>query len=97
MNKIPEKNVQIGNNIIDLSEVSAITFTDREIPDGGPRISFKLKANSGELQVVFDNQESFYTTKANLKKLTKPLDITVEIQNPPPDNYLDKKGGILQD
>lgn len=96
MNKIPEKNVQIGNNIIDLSEVSAITFTDREIPDGGPRISFKLKGNAGELQVVFDNQESFYTTKANLKKLTKPLDITVEMPELPPDDYL-KKGQLLRD
>lgn len=88
MNQTPQKNVKIGNNIIDLNEVSAITFVDRDIL----KISFKFKENNQNLEVVFDNPELFYNTQANLKKLTKPMDITLEMRELPPDDYL--KSGL---
>jgi hypothetical protein len=97
MNKTPEKNIQIGNNIIDLNEISAITFVERELSEAGPRIFFKFKSNHNDLQINFDNQESFYMTKSNLKRIMKPLDITIEIKDPPADNYLKHTKDLLQD
>lgn len=96
MNRIPERNVQIGNNIINLNEISAINYIERELSDGGPRIFFKFKSNSSDLQINFENQELFYRTKANLNKLMKPIDITIEMPELPPDDYL-KKGQLLRD
>lgn len=90
MNRTPEKNIQIGNNIINLNEISAITYIEKNLSDGGPRIFFRFKSSSSDLQVSFNNQESFYTTKANLKKLIKPIDITIDIPDLPVDDYLTK-------
>lgn len=96
MNKMPEKNIQIGNNIINLNEISAITFVERELSEAGPRIFFKFKSNESDLQINFDNQESFYITKSNLKRLTKPLDVTIELKDPPADDYLKNAKDLLR-
>lgn len=89
MNQTPQKNVKIGNKIIDLNEVIYISFVEKDLKDGGPQIYIRFKGNVQEV-ISFNNQELFYIVKTNLIKLKNPLSIDEELFNSPQDHYLEK-------
>ena len=82
--------IKIKRSIIDLNEVSHITFADSTNTHNlNSVISFFFKNSESHLSISFEKQsdEEYFNIKKNLERYIKPIDISLEYTSLPPDNY----------
>jgi len=86
-----EINIIINDTIIDLNEISALSFIHPDKDnDNGPKIIFFLK-KGGNIELNIKTEEEFNNIKQNIKRIKSPFDVSSPMKSIPEDNYPAKK------